>query len=317
MTEKKNYRAKAASGERDKLYPVFPGIWLAFQEVETYSFSPWGKVPSGLLEITHCREGRLEYQDSHRAFVLGEGDLSIRQTRKGEASLLCPVKRYRGLSVLIHPEQAPPCTSCFLRDVNVSLAELYEKFCGEGRPFIMRATPQLEHIFAQLYQVPQSIQRGYFKVKVLELLLFLSCLEPAMSQGEQRACTPFQVRLAREVIAYVDAHRDQRVTAAQLGRELGVSTEQLRASVQQVYGKPLYQCIRAYKMRVAARLLGETDRTVLDIAGEFGYGNSSKFAAAFREVLGASPGEYRQKNSPSLWSEDSADWSGNTPADQV
>ena len=197
MTEKKNYRAKAASGERDKLYPVFPGIWLAFQEVETYSFSPWGKVPSGLLEITHCREGRLEYQDSCQAFFLGEGDLSIRQTRKEEAALLCPVKRYRGLSVLIHPEQAPPCTSCFLRDVNVSLAELYEKFCGEGRPFIMRATPQLEHIFAQLYHVPQSIQRGYFKVKVLELLLFLSCLEPAMSQGEQRACTPFQVRLAR------------------------------------------------------------------------------------------------------------------------
>lgn len=120
-----------------------------------------------------------------------------------------------------------------------------------------------------------------------------------------------------DVIAYVDAHRDQRVTAAQLGWELGVSTEQLRASVQQVYGKPLYQCIRAYKMRVAARLLEETDRTVLDIAGEFGYGNSSKFAAAFREVLGASPGEYRQKNSPSLWSEDSADWSGNTPADLV
>ena len=259
MTENKNYRTQTSTSERNKLHLVFPGIWLMFQDVEVYSFSPWGKVPSGLLEITHCREGRLEYQDSCQAFFLGEGDLSIRQTRKEKAALLCPVKRYRGLSVLIHPEQAPPCTSCFLRDVNVSLAELYEKFCGEGRPFIMRATPQLEHIFAQLYQVPQSIQRGYFKVKVLELLLFLSCLEPTMSQGEQRACTPFQVRLAREVIAYVDAHRDQRVTAAQLGRELGVSTEQLRASVQQVYGKPLYQCIRAYKMRVAARLLRETD----------------------------------------------------------
>ena len=66
----------------------------------------------------------------------------------------------------------------------------------------------------------------------------------------------------------------RRLTAAQLGRELGVSTEQLRASVQQVYGKPLYQCIRAYKMRVAARLLGETDRTVLDIAGEFATGTA-------------------------------------------
>ena len=99
MTENKNYRTQTSTSERNKLHPVFPGIWLAFQEVETYSFSPWGKVPSGLLEITHCREGRLEYleyQDSHRAFVLGEGDLSIRQTRKGEAALPLPysIKRF-------------------------------------------------------------------------------------------------------------------------------------------------------------------------------------------------------------------------------
>ena len=114
MTE--NDRTQTPTGERNKIYSVFPRIRLAFQDVETYSFSPWGKVPSGLLEITHCREGRLEYQDSHQAFFLGEGDLSIRQTRKEKAALLCPVKRYRGLSVLIHPEQAPPCTSCFLRD---------------------------------------------------------------------------------------------------------------------------------------------------------------------------------------------------------
>ena len=97
MTENKNYRTQTSTSERNKLH-----------DVETYSFSPWGKVPSGLLEITHCREGRLEYQDSCQAFFLGEGDLSIRQTRKEEAALLCPVKRYRGLSVLIHPEQAPP-----------------------------------------------------------------------------------------------------------------------------------------------------------------------------------------------------------------
>ena len=59
MTENKNYRTQTPTRERDKLYSVFPGIWLAFQDVEDNSFSPWGKVPSGLLEITHCREGRL------------------------------------------------------------------------------------------------------------------------------------------------------------------------------------------------------------------------------------------------------------------
>ena len=71
----KNNRTQTPTRERDKLYSVFPGIWLAFQDVEDNSFSPWGKVSSGLLEITHCREGRLEYQDSQRAFFLGEGEL--------------------------------------------------------------------------------------------------------------------------------------------------------------------------------------------------------------------------------------------------
>ena len=35
------------------------------------------------------------------------------------------------------------------------------------------------------------------------------------------------------------------------------------------------------------------DRTVLDIAGEFGYDNPSKFARAFRAVIGVSPNAYR------------------------
>ena len=43
----------------------------------------------------------------------------------------------------------------------------------------------------------------------------------------------------------------------------------------------------------AAELLRQTNRTVLDIAGQFGYDNASKFAKAFRDVIGVSPREYR------------------------
>ena len=51
--------------------------------------------------------------------------------------------------------------------------------------------------------------------------------------------------------------------------------------------------LRAQKMHGAAALLRTTDRTVLDIAGQFGYDNASKFAKAFRDVVGVSPREYR------------------------
>ncbi len=113
MIVNKNNRTQTPTRERDKLYSVFPGIWLAFQEVETYSFSPWGKVPSGLLEITHCREGRLEYQDSHRAFFLGEGELihPPNQQRESGASLSC-----QAVSGVFRPDSPGAGTSCFLRD---------------------------------------------------------------------------------------------------------------------------------------------------------------------------------------------------------
>ncbi len=43
-------------------------------------------------------------------------------------------------------------------------------------------------------------------------------------------------------------------------------------------------------------VLQRSNRTVTDIAyGEFGYDNSSKFAAAFRAALGCSPADYRRK----------------------
>ena len=49
------------------------------------------------------------------------------------------------------------------------------------------------------------------------------------------------------------------------------------------------------RMEEAARLLEETDETILEIAGKAGYENGSKFAKAFRDEIGTAPGEYRRR----------------------
>ena len=66
-----------------------------------------------------------------------------------------------------------------------------------------------------------------------------------------------------------------------------------KTSFKGVYGSSIQAFQREQKMRAAAKLLQSTDRTVLDIAGQFGYANGSKFAAAFQNVMGVSPNEYR------------------------
>ena len=148
----------------------------------------------------------------------------------------------------------------------------------------------VEHIFSELYAVPAGIRRGYFKVKVLELLLFLSALDVA---HEKHGYTAAQVRLARAARDALLASTEDDVTISALAQELGASPSQLAASFRGVYGMTPAAFLRAQKMHSAAQLLRTSDRTVLDIAGQFGYDNASKFAKAFRSVIGVSPSAYR------------------------
>ena len=141
-------------------YEVFPGIWLAFKDIRGFAFRNDAASPGGLLEITHCRAGRLEYEDRTRAFFLGAGDMAVHRSDGAGALLRCPVRLYQGLSVVIHPGLAPRCTSCLLGDVDVHLPALCQRLCGKGRPFLMRSTPRLEHIFAELYEVPRPSKRA-------------------------------------------------------------------------------------------------------------------------------------------------------------
>lgn len=274
-------------------YSVFPGIWLIYKDAHARKYRYPAAYPTGLLEITHCREGRYEYDTGGQFFYLSKGDMAISKSVERKAVVYCPTQHYHGVSVVIDPAVAPHCLSCILDDVNVRPSMLLKKFCGEKRYFIMRSTPRLEHIFSELYSVPNGIQKGYFKVKILELLLFLSNLDPHLSQTEQRVCSRAQVTLAKQVCGYINTHMDVRLTIEQLAARFYVSPAQLKKCFYSVYGESVQAYIRSYKMQSAAQRLKTTDQTVSEIAGAFGYENNSKFSKAFRDVFGVSPTEYR------------------------
>ena len=157
----------------------------------------------------------------------------------------------------------------------------------------MRAKPSLEHIFSELYHVPPSVQKGYFKVKILELMLFLSGLDRKEDTLSSHSCSKSQVALAKEVCRHLTEHMDDKITIAALAKHFHVSPTLIKSSFKGVYGVSVYAHIRAQKMQAAAFALRQTDASVLEIAGQYGYDNGSKFAKAFKETLGMSPREYR------------------------
>ena len=100
-------------------------------------------------------------------------------------------------------------------------------------------------------------------------------------------------RLAEEVCRYLMEHMDQHITVAQLSVLFHASSTKLKSSFRKKYGRSLYTYIRTEKMWAAARMLRETNGTVLTVAMQYGYSNGSKFAKAFYDVMGMTPRQYR------------------------
>lgn len=281
-------------------YPVFPGIELVFKDIHSRSCDLRMTGPAKrILEIEHCREGRTECQVGEDYFYLAPGDISIRHTGNAGRKANFPMSHYHGVSILIDLEKTPKCLSCLMEDVDVQPAALARKFeLMEKSFFILRQNASIEHIFSEIYDLPESIKKGYLKVKVLEILLFLTGLENEREDLTRRRFSPAQVSLAKAVCCYLTEHTSDRVTIETLARRFNTSPTQLKSSFRGVYGISVQAFVRSQKMRQAAKLLRDTDRTVLDIAGEFGYANGSKFAGAFRSVMGVTPNQYRGGTEP-------------------
>ena len=290
------YRSQDSTGDCEgTVYPVFSGIELVYYDVHMQSCDINLAKGREMLIITHCQEGRIEFEYKNGEYLyLASGDLSIQKNTENIRHRYCPLSHYHGVSVAIDMNRVPRCFSCILDDVFVSPEELEMKFCSEKPYSIMRENISIEHIFSELYSVPENIRKGYHKVKVLELLLFLSGLEYKGESEERRYFSRSQVTAAKEAKKYLLAHLDEHITITELADMLGISSTSLKICFKGVYGDTINGYITNCKMQKAASLLKNTDKSVLEIAGIVGYNNGSKFAGAFRRVMNKSPNEYRK-----------------------
>lgn len=121
----------------------------------------------------------------------------------------------------------------------------------------------------------------------------LSALAAAKPAAHGFTCPPSQLRLAFLAYAQLAGNPGAHILIEQLAADLQISPTHLKNSFRLVYGDSIYSYIRTQKMLLAAQALRGSSRTVLDIAGDFGYDNGSKFARAFQHVLGVTPREFR------------------------
>lgn len=279
------------------VYQVYPGIQLIYNDFEATGCYWDGNIDKNILEINHCREGREGCRLPSGSYLyLGEGDLSIHTMDNCASEMSFPLKHYRGISVVLNLEAVaknPPGT---LAESGIDILQFKEKFCTDGACFIMRAKDEIEHIFSELYSVPDCLQKPYFQIKVQELLLFLYLVDVKKEKQREIYTSP-QVEVVKEIHKMLISDLQKRPTIEELSKKYLINTATLKDTFKGIYGQPIGTYMKEYRIKQAAILLRQTQATIAEIANQVGYENQSKFATAFRDVLKIAPAEYRKQNS--------------------
>lgn len=290
------YRIKDETGEGQvTCYPVFPGIVLQYNDFHMESWDPGVQTPGGTLSINHCREGRMEWEFQKNQFIyLETGDLQISSPGRHNSRLHFPLCHYHGLTVNIFLHQVIAPLAEFLIEHNINLTQLMECVMCCNAPLIMRTGTNIEHIISELYDVPPKIRAGYQRIKVMELLLCLSTLDLSIPGRERLYFHRTQVEKIREIRNLLEKSPHCHYTLAELASMFDIGMTTMKRCFKAVYGASIYSYIRAYRMNAATVLLRREDHSIGQIATAMGYENASKFSAAFKEVIGLTPSEYRK-----------------------
>lgn len=274
-------------------YPVAPGAELLLNEYHGTYFNHRHIPVPDMLQINYCLQGRMGWHlKDGDCIYLSAGDISIhRMNHCASSTMYFPYEYYRGISILLdcHIFQPPDA----LRQTGFHLDTLADKYCPGEHTAVLPATEQMKSFFSMLDTIPLPCRSCYFQIKLQELLLFLYTREDAILHAEN--CSHNIDKTIQEIQRHLTSNLRERPTIEALAKEFLINTSTLKKAFKEIYGQPIAQYMKDYRMHYAANLLCQSDLSVREISKQVGYGNPSKFSSAFREVMQISPLEYRTR----------------------
>ena len=279
-------------------YHVMPGVDVIYNDFHMEKgrarYEDHGKR---VLSIDHCREGRIEWEHTDGTFCyLGERDLQASGKTDHVDYYGFPTRHYHGIMVNYYIDECRESLTKFGFRYDIDMEELFDKFCGNKDSFIVRSDESIQHIFSELYVVPDEIRMDYLKLKVMELLLFLCTLDVSGYTSERPYFSRSQVAKIKDIEAYIRKNMGTDCKLACLSEKFGISMTAMKSCFKGIYGMSIYAYIKNYRMNMAAEMLRNSEESITDIAFNVGYLNPSKFSSAFRSQFGCSPMEYKKAN---------------------
>ena len=281
-------------------YHLFPGVEVAYMSVHMsdFDFEVFEqKEGKNYVSVHFCREGRIEQEMNQEFFYLMPGDCSIVIQKKLPKMFQLPLKHYHGISIGIDLDVKENPLMPYLESCGWSPLDALKHICDGKEHIVLRSFETAKKFFYELYEVAEEQRLDYLRVKMPELFYRMKYAKTNQSYFDRNLVPRAQVEFVKKVSEYITQNLNEKISVKQLTLKFGVSDTYLQNAFRSVYGMPVISFIRAQKMQSAAQVLIRTNRTIDEIAQEFGYENESKFAAAFKRIMGDLPGVYRKEHS--------------------
>ncbi|MBK1830545.1 AraC family transcriptional regulator [Verrucomicrobiaceae bacterium R5-34] len=96
-----------------------------------------------------------------------------------------------------------------------------------------------------------------------------------------------------QVVDTIQRGYSEEISTSDLAKQADLNLTQLDRRMRKVFKVSTSQFIRKIRIENAARMLAITDKPIIEIALDCGYGDQSAFTRQFRATVGMAPGAYR------------------------
>lgn len=276
-------------------FQVMPGAEVIYNDVELHSpFSRAINLSMDCVEITYCLKGQMEVELRNRKYAyMTDSDVSLFGYRAEVVSCDFSLKPFTGVTVMVYLPEITNSLNTMLGSGTFKPDTFFKDVFDADTCVIRHAGQSVEHLFKELFVLPEPYRKHLMKLKVVELLLYLISHTDYGENGTVyfSKTSVDKIKQARQII---QKNIDRHITVREISRIVGMNVTDMEKGFKRVYGCTVFSYGKQCKMYKARELLSDRALSVLDVALRCGYGNASKFSLAFKEAFGATPVQYRK-----------------------
>jgi AraC family transcriptional regulator len=118
--------------------------------------------------------------------------------------------------------------------------------------------------------------------------------DPSLSRDIVANARPIDYRI-RKALAYIHEHATENPMVDDVARRVGLSRSRFFEQFRRCVGTSPQHYLDCSRVMIATRLLSTTNRPLIELADELGYGNHGNFTRFFTQHVGVSPSEFRRQ----------------------